>query len=205
MARRSAAAEAAAATEPQLNDYFEFQAMNQPESTAEPGTVASAASADIAATNPILVREKGSAAAAAEATFVENVGPEVVSLGTGAFGKVWLGRAKLELPPLPTLTRSMTNSSNDLLCRASMEDHNSSFRRSVPGRGSSTVAPLLSLSPGVPVALKEISVAKLVDGIEGPAAARNEAKFLARCQVSVYFSNFVLFIPRTLTSYHLAS
>ena len=162
MARRSAAAEAAAATEPQLNDYFEFQAMNQPESTAEPGTVASAASADIAATNPILVREKGSAAAAAEATFVENVGPEVVSLGTGAFGKVWLGRAKLTPPPLPA-SSSVRNS----------------IRRSTIGAGGL----FASAEPGEPVAIKEIAVAQLVGGIEGLPGARKEATLLARCQV----------------------
>ena len=134
---------------------------------------------------PLVSGDADSATAAA--LFVENAGPDVVSLGTGAFGKVWLGRAKLDLPPLPTLTRSMASSSNDLLSRSLEGNNHSSFRNSLPGGRRSTAAAPLVLSPGEPVALKEISLAKTMDGVEGSAAARKEAKFLARCQVCVWF------------------
>jgi hypothetical protein len=86
-----------------------------------------------------------------------------VVLGVGAFGKVWLGRAKLTTPQQLSAGSSVRNS----------------IRRSTIGAGGL----FASAEPGEPVAIKEIAVAKLVGGIEGLPGARKEAALLARCQV----------------------
>jgi hypothetical protein len=96
------------------------------------------------------------------ALFVAEPGPGAVVLGVGAFGKVWLGRAKLTPPPLPA-SSSVRNS----------------IRRSTIGAGGL----FASAEPGEPVAIKEIAVAQLFGGIEGLPGARKEAALLARCQV----------------------